>query len=206
MFKTILAACAASLLALGFVGAAQASLIGTTVDITSPHGDCLGVTVGSGVECRVQDISTELDDVIDVDIQDSRIVFDILDVGQSGGGFLWTDRPVVFDVMVSGLTWVNDPNAAIASISVMTELFGTPGTIGDPNTVGATQTGANEVSLNFGDVNLASCGSALCARVTVDITPEMHSALPEPGTLALFGLGLAGLGFAARRRSGASNS
>ncbi len=204
MFKRIAFAFSAALLAVGFSGAAQASLIGTSVDITSPHGDCLGVTVGGGVECRIQDTPTELDDVIDIDIQDSRVVFDILDVGQSGGGFLWTDSPFVFDVVVSGLTWVNDPSAAIASISVTTELFGTPGTVGAPNTVGAMQTGANEVSLNFADVNRTVCGSALCARVTVDITPE-HSDLPEPATIALFGLGLAGLGLAARRRRDTSN-
>ena len=177
---------------------AQASLIGTTVDITSPHGSCLGVTVGAGVECRIdQDLSgigLLARNVIDIDVQDSRIVFDFLDLSDNGVGFLWVLEPYSFDVTVSRLTW-----AAISDIAVTTELFGTQGSRGDPNTIGAVPSGANEITLNFGDLDRRNCPTALCARLTVDLAPE-HSVLPEPASLALFGFGLLGLGAVLRRR------
>lgn len=183
----------------GFAMPANASLIGTTVDITSPHGNCGGVTVGGGVECSLSDTSPGLGNVIDIDIDDSRIVFDFFDFDDGGGDFIWLTPPFVFDVVIDGLTWVDDPSAAIADIAVTTELFGEPDVVGDPNTIGAVLSGANQVTLNFGDLDLLDCPTSLCARLTVDITPD-YSVLPEPVSLALFGLGLVGLGAGLRRK------
>lgn len=183
----------------GFAMPANASLIGTTVDITSPHGNCLGVTVGGGVECSLSDAVPGFGNDINIDIEDSRIVFEFFDFDDGGGDFIWLTPPFVFDVVIDGLTWVDDPSAAIADITVTTELFGEPDVVGDPNTIGAVLSGANQVTLNFGDLDLLDCPTSLCARLTVDITPD-HSVLPEPAGLALFGLGLAGLGAALRRK------
>lgn len=177
---------------------ANASLIGTSVDITSPHGSCLGVTVGGGVECSISDSTPGLGNDIDIDIEESRIVFEFLDFDDDGGDFLWLVLPFVFDVVIDGLTWVGDPGVAIADIAVTTELFGDPDTFGNPNTIDAVLSGANQVTLNFGDLDLLDCSTVLCARLTVDITP-VHSVLAEPASLALFGLGLLGLGAALRR-------
>ena len=175
---------------------AQASLIGTTVDITSPHGSCSNITVGAGVECRIdQNIDPFLvRNVIDIDVQDSRIVFDFLNLSDNFESFAWFVLPYSFDVTVSRLTW-----AAISDIAVTTELFGTQGSLGNPNTIGAVPSGANEITLNFRDLDRRNCPTALCARLTVDLAPE-HSVLPEPASLALFGFGLLGLGAALRRR------
>ena len=175
---------------------AQASLIGTTVDITSPHGSCSNVTVGAGVECRIdQNIDPfSVRNVINIDVQDSRIVFDFLNLSDNFESFAWFVLPYSFDVTVSRLTW-----AAISDIAVTTELFGTQGSLGNPNTIGAVPSGANEITLNFRDLDRRNCPTALCARLTVDLAPE-HSVLPEPASLALFGLGLLGLGAALRRK------
>ena len=175
---------------------AQASLIGTTVDITSPHGSCSNVTVGAGVECRIdQNIDPfSVRNVIDIDVQDSRIVFDFLNLSDNFESFAWFVLPYSFDVTVSRLTW-----AAISDIAVTTELFGTQGSLGNPNTIGAVPSGANEITLNFRDLDRRNCPTALCARLTVDLAPE-HSVLPEPASLALFGFGLLGLGAALRRK------
>ena len=174
---------------------AQATLIGSTVDISSPHGSCSGVTVGAGAECRISDEpSGAFDDVIDIDIQESRIVFDFLALGSNGGGYFWNSSPFVFDVVIDGLTAI-----AITSIEVTTELFGTMGPDGFPNTLDAALTGAGQLTLNYGDLDREGCPTTLCARVTVDINPE-PSQVPEPAALALFGMGLAGLSVALRRR------
>ena len=175
---------------------AQASLIGTTVDITSPHGSCSNVTVGAGVECRIdQNIDPfSVRNVIDIDVQDSRIVFDFLNLSDSFESFGWFVLPYSFDVTVSRLTW-----AAISDIAVTTEFFGTQGSLGNPNTIGAVPSGTNEITLKFRDLDRRNCPTALCARLTVDLAPE-HSVLPEPASLALFGFGLLGLGAALRRR------
>lgn len=183
--------------------AAHAGLIGTTVDITTGSGflqggSCSGLTVDTNVECRILDfIPVDIeDDVIDVDIRDSSIVFEFLDILNSGAGYAWTVFPEFFDVVIDGLTWVNDPSAVIESITVTQELFGLVATNGF---IGATLTGPNQITLNFGMLGLVNCGTVLCARLTVDITPA-HG-VPEPATLALLGLGLAGLGAVRRRRA-----
>ena len=178
---------------------ANASLIGTTVDITSPYGNCFGVTVDDGVECSISDDVPGFGNDIAIDIEESRIVFDFLDFDDNGSDFIWLAMPRVFDVVIDGLTWVDDPSAVIADITVTTELFGEPDVVGDPNTIGAVLSGANQVTLNFGDLDLLDCPTSLCARLTVDITPD-HSVLAEPVSLALFGLGLVGLGAALRRK------
>ena len=194
-FAAVLSALAVTAFALP----SSASLIGTTVDITSPHGNCSGVTVGAGVECSIFDMPLQNDDLIDVDIQDSRIVFDFLTIGPGATNYLWSAGPVVFDVVIDGLTWVDDPSASIAVISSTIGLAGMTGTSGNPNTIGAFVSGANQVTLNFGDLNRDNCPTSLCVRLTLNLIP-VPNVLPEPASLALFGFGLLGLGAALRRK------
>ena len=183
-----------------FAVPASASLIGTTVDITSPHGNCIGVTVGAGAECSISDTVFEGDDFIDVNIEDSRIVFAFVNIldGGVGGSFLWSPEPFVFDVVIDGLTWVDDPSAAIAVSGAAFAFGGTAGNA-TPNTIRAFASGANQVTLNFGNLHRLDCGIGLCARLTLDLIP-VPSVLPEPASMALFGFGLLGIGAALRRR------
>ena len=56
--------------------------------------------------------------------------------------------------------------------------------------------GYNVVYLDVGTVSLSDVGSMLFADNWSQV-----SAVPEPSIIALFGLGLVGIGFARRRRS-----
>ncbi len=60
----------------------------------------------------------------------------------------------------------------------------------------------NSLSQNLAPADTGLAGYRFSQRLDTSLIPDPQSDLPEPGTLALFGLGLAGLGLAARRRRG----
>ena len=64
-------------------------------------------------------------------------------------------------------------------------------------TVSITGTGITRFLLEIGTNTLSNQGSSVIDNINFDIEP---TAVPEPSIIALFGLGLVGLGFARRRR------
>ena len=102
-------------------------------------------------------------------------------------------------VTLGDLFWSNDPSATITGIAN----FLVSGVGPDPRggiifLDGLSQsditTAANAVTIDYAFTRWDQGGFVSFDLVTT------HSALPVPATLALFGLGLAGLGFATRRR------
>lgn len=89
-------------------------------------------------------------------------------------------------IILSGLDWVGMPMGEIIGIE-----FSQTGT---NLTAAASSFTADSVTLNLSGIWQAN------SFVAIDLITS--DALPEPGTLALFGLGLAGLGLVARRRIG----
>lgn len=60
----------------------------------------------------------------------------------------------------------------------------------------------NSLSQTLAPADTGLAGYRFAQRLDTSLRPQLQSVLPEPGTLALFGLGLAGLGMAARRKRG----
>ena len=61
----------------------------------------------------------------------------------------------------------------------------------------------NSLSQNLAPADVGLAGYRFSQRLDTSLVPRPQSDLPEPGSLALFGLGLTGLGLAARRKRAA---
>ena len=202
MFKKIGFGFAAGLLALGFAGGAQASLLGQAVtcqvtagisvdDFCSPS--TATVTDGGTPEFKIREVTrinpvtVIVNDFFTIDISGESVaitnVFGRLEF-TSLEGYL---------VTLGDLFWSNDPTATITGIANVL-VSGVVPNFGDGLVESDIAIAANAVTLDFRGT-VWSQGDF----VSFDLVTS-HSALPEPGTLALFGLGLAGLGFAAWRR------
>ena len=192
VFKKIALGFAAGLLALCFAGAAQASLLGQTVTCSSESlfnlscsSPTATVTDGGTPEFELQSSSGSA--LFGIDVSGDSVLMTGLTSLAIGGPNLLT---------LGDLIWVNDPGATITGItnflvSGVTEQFVG---IGDGLVESDVSFAANSVTIDYTSTDWSDG-----AFVSFDLVTT-HSALPEPATLALFGLGLAGLGFVARRR------
>lgn len=167
-----------------------ASLIGTSIDISSPHGSGSGIVVGPGVDFFIWDTPAQNDDSINIDVMDSSIVIEIEEHADNGGT-AWTTAPTTFDVVISGLTWVDHPAFSISSISTNFEFVN-----GSPfgGSLSTALTDSNEVTFSFNNFD-SIAGNEISARFTIDIVP-----VPEPASLSLIGLSCLAFGRRKRRR------
>jgi PEP-CTERM motif len=165
-----------------FSSNASASLIGDTVtlDWLANGVPCLLCsTVNVVVEAGPGDTASPNPTVLDVNVEASSILIDILTTGV--GAF---DFPTDFNgLVVSSLDWVGDPTKTIVDVVLGTDIAGL---------------GSDRIS--FGDhsvsVNFASLSVATGQFITLDLVTTQ---VPEPGLLSLLSIGLLGLGFLRRK-------
>ena len=191
MVKRIALGFAAALLALGVAGGAQASLLGQTVTCESgpaSFGLCSSPTAtvmdGGAPEFVLLVFG---DPEWSIDLSGNSIVM-------TATGFTSTVASQL--VTLGDLISANDPNATITGITnfLVSGVEPRNNPFSDGLVESDVSFAANSVTIDYSFVAWSPGGFVSFDLVTT------QSALPEPATLALFGLGLAGLGLAARRK------
>ena len=179
-----LASAIAALIMVVSVSTANASLLGTNVTVTNTFGGTIfqgptTVPVTSGGPEL-----TAFGGFWDIDIQDSSI-----DLVCNGGACRVNNFTNLDEYLFEGLDWGGSGFLLDATLS--SNCACTPNALSFPTNTSLL------LSFNKGSPQPNS-GNTIFIQL---VPSHIPSQIPEPGTLTLFGLGLAGLGYMRRRRA-----
>jgi hypothetical protein len=165
-----------------FTGTAHASLLGDSVDCdvqpiaNGTFWSCSlasATVVDPGVEFQLNLAGNPF---FDVDLDSNSItLINLSALGTGAGEFL----------TLSSLDWLDFPAGEIEDFSLVT--------------LGVAGLNASDITLTAHSVGIDFNGTQWRPGDFAEITLQVNHAVPEPTTLLLLGLGLAGLGFAKRR-------
>lgn len=191
--KILSTICVAAAVLLGLPFHASATLIGDTVTVSNEFNGGVfegptNVVVGAGTEL------SNFGDAWDIDIGADTIRLTC--TGNSGCDNDPPDfSPAIDSYVFEDLDWVGVLGSLVGvsfDVSSTANFFVANSTLGF---------GADFVRLDIDLVAAESAGTTNVGDFLLINLATRHISVPEPGTLALFGLGLAGLGFARRRKA-----
>ena len=188
MLKRFVLAATAALLSFGMAGTVQASLIGQTVTcsdsgtVLDTRCDAPTAIVGAGAEFEI------FSELLGSSIWSIDLGAESITMAYAGSGS--TTSGLNAQVTLGDLFWSDDPGATIVGIANFMAV----------GVLGVTE---SDITVNDNSIVIAYLPRQWATGnfISFDLVTAPGLQLPEPATLALFGFGLMGLGFAVRRRT-----